>query len=65
MTALRQELRAPVSTALEQARRTEVPWSPRMCPTLPARPWPTAITVVPVSLAGVPLHFLILLGGVV
>jgi two-component system CheB/CheR fusion protein len=66
MSVLRPHLRAAVGTALEQARRTEVAVVAEDIPVVAdgseSAPAPVTVTVVPVSLAGVPSHFLILLG---
>ena len=63
MTIVRAALRPVLSATIEQARRTDVaviaesPWV-----TAGDRHRPVGITVIPVSLAGIPQHFLILLG---
>ncbi|HLK63477.1 MAG TPA: chemotaxis protein CheB [Bryobacteraceae bacterium] len=64
MTVLRQDLRAPVSTAIEQARRTELPVVTDSITAVAGgeRSNTISITVVPLSLSGLPLHFLLLLG---
>jgi len=63
MDVLREDLRAPVSAAIEQARRTQVVVVAEGLPGSAAdRGGAGAITVVPISLSGIPLHFLILLG---
>jgi two-component system, chemotaxis family, CheB/CheR fusion protein len=63
MSAVRADLRAVLSTAIEQARRTDavvVAESPAA--TEAERTHPIAITVIPLSLAGNPKHYLVLLG---
>jgi two-component system CheB/CheR fusion protein len=63
MTSVRADLRAVLSTTIEQARRTNVVVvgeSPAR--TDADRERPVAITVIPLSLAGNPTQFLILLG---
>ncbi len=63
MAILRADLRAILSTAIEQARRTDavvVAESPAATEADESRP--VAITVIPLSLAGNPQHFLIVLG---
>src|SRR5262249_6273393 len=63
MESLRPELRAPISAAIEQARRTQVAVVAENVPSGAAgRSGTIAVTVVPISLSGMPLHFLILLG---
>ena len=59
MSVLQPHLRAPIGTALEQARRTEVAVVAEI-PTEGSAPF--TVTVVPISLAGVAPHYLILLG---
>ena len=62
MAVVRPELRAALSTAIEQAGRTDaaiVAASPAVPEVDEGRP--VAITVIPLSLAGMPRHFLILL----
>jgi two-component system, chemotaxis family, CheB/CheR fusion protein len=63
MTTLRSDLRAVLSTTIEQARRTDVVVvgeSPAAAES--DRNGAVAITVIPLSLAGNPQHFLILIG---
>lgn len=63
MTIVRADLRAILSTAIEQARRTDavvVAESPAVIEADRRRP--VAISVIPLSLAGNPKHFLIVLG---
>ena len=63
MTALRPDLRVVLSATIEQARRMDsvvVGESPAVTETDKGRP--VAITVIPLALAGKPMHFLILLG---
>jgi two-component system CheB/CheR fusion protein len=63
MTSFRSDLRAVLSTTIEQARRTDavvVGESPAATESDNNRP--VAITVVPLSLAGDPRHFLIVVG---
>ena len=62
LSVLCEDLRAPVSTAIEQARRTEEPVAAENLFGNPEHPALIAITVVPITLPGIPLHFLILLG---
>ena len=63
MNVVREELRAPLSTAIEQARRTNVPVAAEnnsISGTDGAAL--VAMTAVPISLTGTARHFLILLG---
>ena len=63
MSSVRGDLRAVLSKAIEQARRTDtavIAESPAV--TKADRQRPVAISVIPLSLAGNPQHFLILLG---
>ncbi len=63
MNTIRPDLRAVLSTALEQAARTDtaVVAESRAAMALDQER-PVAITVIPLSLAGIPRHFLVLLG---
>jgi two-component system, chemotaxis family, CheB/CheR fusion protein len=61
MEVVRAELRAPLSTAIEQARRTRVTVVAENSGG-PAGDRSAAITVVPLTLAGMAQHFLILFG---
>ncbi len=61
MAVLHPDLRAVTSTAIEQARRTETAVLAGNI-ALPGEDRPGDITVVPLSLAGIPPHFLILIG---
>ena len=63
MATVRPDLRAVLSTAIEQARSTDsvvVAESPAAAGTDRSRP--VAITVIPLALAGNPKHYLVLLG---
>ncbi len=62
MSMVRQELHAPLSTAIEQARRTDVAVVAEGVPGPGPDGSPVAITVVPLALPGVGQHFLILFG---
>jgi len=63
MDVVRLELRAPLSTALEQARRTNVVVVAENIPVSSAdRSARVATTVVPLELSGIAQHFLILFG---
>ncbi len=64
MDALRPELRASLSTAIEQAGRGDVAVVAENIPGLPNGPQTpsVAMTVVPASMTGMPHHFLILFG---
>src|SRR5262249_34228509 len=60
---VRQELRVPLSMAIEQARRTHVAAVSENIPVASAgQSARLAITVVPLELAGIARHFLVLFG---
>ncbi len=63
MAMVRADLRAILSTAIEQARRSDAAVVAES-PAVTENDWsrPVAISVIPLSLAGNPRHFLILLG---
>jgi two-component system CheB/CheR fusion protein len=61
MEAARRDVRASLSTAIEQARRTNAAVVAESIPSLGSPP--VALTVVPLSLAGVSNHFLIMFGA--
>src|SRR5262249_16588061 len=60
MNALRPELRMAVSTALEQARRTHTSAVAESSLSDFGQRKNVGITVIPLTLAGIPLHFLVL-----
>ena len=63
MQTLRPDLRAAISTAVEQARRTQVAVLADQWPGSSTEEQQTlAVTVVPISITGIPAHFLILIG---
>jgi len=62
MNTIRPDLRGVLSATIEQARRTDKLVVGESSPLLTGHPEPTAVTVIPLSLAGAPQHFLILLG---
>ncbi len=61
MTTVRTDLRAVVSTAIEQARRTDAVVVAES-PAVTEEDRPVAITVIPLSMADSPRHYLVLLG---
>ena len=64
MAAVRTELRAILSTTIEQAKRTAAVVVGESPATADAdRNPPFTITVIPLSLAGIPTHFLVVFGG--